>query len=184
MVQGFANCVPELREWSCEPPPIVPTTLTMEYVLQRLERSAKRLKRPQLGYSFVAWSGTKEQASGLRVSVGVTSRAMSNRVNLAFPVDLSPNDTTVKCILSALIRVWRPEFAAYNPIYRKEERRFELGEMVFLPEETSSCLGDLSRLRRETFDYGHLYTLTSAEIELLYQQASAADNTKERPEVP
>ncbi len=174
MLEGFAVCIPELRKWSCEPPPSVPAPLTYEHVSQRLERSAKRLGRPQLGFSFTAWSGTKERAFGLRTSIGSTSRVVpSSRVNLAFPVELSPTDEIVRCILSTMARVWKPEFAAYNPVYPEKERRFELGDMVFLPPETEAYLGDLSaqKFRREPFESGHLYTLRPEEIERLYQQA-------------
>lgn len=175
MLVGFPKCIPELREWSFEPPPFMPAPMTVDYISQRLERSAKRLKRPQLGYSLSAWSGTKERTFGLDIIVGHTSRSLpSNRINLRLPIGVWPSDATVRCLFSALVRVWHPEFVAYNPIYPKKERRFELGEVVFLTSDIEMHLRQVAMrpVKREAFESGHLLYIDPAEIDRIYRQTA------------
>jgi hypothetical protein len=169
-LRGFAGCLPELKEWSCEGPPFVPAPLDVKYISAKLGQSAKRVKSPKLGFNYRVWTGTEERAFGLMVNIGQTSRQIPNRVTLTFPPDVWPDVLTAKCLLSTLVRIWEPEFVAYNPAKYGKVHEFELGQLTYLSKGIEALLGDLSRqnIKSEPLESGRLFSLTPSEIERLY----------------
>src|SRR5271165_4762992 len=141
------DSVPELDQWCCNPPPLVPIPLTGDSITKAIrEKSRNRDRFPELGWTFAGWTEPNDRPFSLTMFFGVTGRLLGNRILLDFPPGFPLEHTLVRRVLSTLVNVWEPEYAAYNPVHRKDEKRFLLGEETFLSTETEKFLGDISSL--------------------------------------
>jgi hypothetical protein len=168
------DCFAELSKWCCQAPPFVPIPFTAHSIAEVVTKSRDKSALPESGWSFSAWTEPHDRPFGLVMFFGATSRWVDNRITLSFPPEVVPSPTGVKCVLSIFIRIWEPLWAAYNPVPRKDEKRFELGEQTFLSSEAGDFLGDISNqgIAREPMSIGQLYTLNPSEIERLYLLAA------------